>query len=658
MLKGFIQINDVMPLHLFNLRDGGIALNSLMSKVIFCIGVLLLQMGLYFFIPFGWVYLLLSIIGTFFITFIILKLDGFMDLGTTLDKPDPEKDKSSVTNRKVIGKLFDLSESMNFDIQQLLWLSINNIKAFENLAKFFYKIQEYGEQNAASAEEITATMEEFVVHSDDLNNIIFDAEAESNKSYTMLGENKNTLGSIQESMLDLTQSIEETSSSHQSLYRSSQEINKIIEYIQEISNQINLLSLNASIEAARAGDAGRGFSVVAQEIKKLSGETNMATEKIENVVNQIHKDINTTHGSIEKMIREVHQTEAIAKESSAVVSDIEQIINNIKNSFNDVKKISGRQLISAKEINGESRSTAAAVEETHNMLFELLKIVEMQQSKNKEIIDYGNKLEVVSEKFQENIVKVKENNEIIIGVNPFTSPENIKNMYAPILSKTCQEIGCRARTIIVKDYETLNNWIRDSKIDIGWFSPFAYVKAKEKSNIIPLVTPVVNGKDSYLGYIIARKNSGIHRVNDLKGKAFGYVDKNSASGYLFAKNIMAENNLFDEDLSKTIFLGSHDKVIQAVLSGEVEAGSTYSEAFDLAVKQGLPMDQLEIIIKTDPIPKDVIAARENMPKDLWESLKNTLVNFHNEDNIKTPVEAFVESKDSNYDIIRNISNDL
>ncbi len=606
------------------------------------------QAALYFFLEFGALYLILSVLSVFLALFLSVQIAG------RSAKKGLSKGLSHGMDQTASETLFNISETMSIDIQQLLWLSTNNVDAFGKLVGFFGKIRKTGEQNAASAREITDAMEDFVENFHRLNDSIFEVEQQSDSSHKMLAENKNTIASIQHSMLDLSQSIKATSLSHAKLHESSREINKIVEYIRGISNQINLLSLNASIEAARAGEAGRGFSVVAQQIKKLSEETGSATENIKKVVDAIYENMDVTNASIEKMLEEIQRTEGIAKESSTVVAAIEQTLNGIKTSVESVRIISQKQLASSDEINEGAHAFAAAVEETDGMLHELLAIVQNQQRKNEEIIKYGNRLGRISEEFQETIVKLKKGNEIIFGVNPFTSPENIKNMYAPVLTRVCEGIGCKARLIIVKNYETLSEWISKGNIDIGWFSPFAYVKAKEKTNLVPLATPIVNGKDSYMGYIITRKDSPIKRLGDLPGKTFGYVDKNSASGYLFANDIMAKNNVQAKSLSKTVFLGSHDKVIRAVLSGEVDAGATYSEALDFAVKQGLAADKLEIIAGTGPIPKDVIGANDTMPQAMREKIKKALIGFAKPDGFSSPVDGFTESRDSNYDIIRNI----
>ncbi|MGI6192027.1 MAG: phosphate/phosphite/phosphonate ABC transporter substrate-binding protein [Christensenellales bacterium] len=620
----------------------------LVSIVVFAVLIVLVQAALFFFVNLGWLYLVISIVsaaGLFFLTMLIdrrLGMRGSSQFEHCMDKSTSET-------------LFNISETMGIDIQQMLWLSMNNIDAFEKLVSFFERIRKNGEENAASAQEISATMEEFVSNFHQLNDNIFDVERQADSSHKMLAENKNTIANIQNSMMDLSEAIKETSASHTKLHESSREINKIVSYIKGISNQINLLSLNASIEAARAGEAGRGFSVVAQEVKKLSDETSAATADIARVVDAIYQNMEVTNVSIEKMLSEIQRTEVVAQQSSAVVAAIDETVGNIKDSIENVRMISQKQLTACGEINEGARSFALAVEETNGMLHELLVTVQSQQAKNKDIIEYGKKLGRISEDFQETIVKLKKDDDIIFGVNPFTSPENIKNSYAPILARVCEAIGCKSRLIIVKDYETLSEWLSNGNIDIGWFSPFAYVRAKEKTNMVPLVTPIVNGKDSYMGYIVARKDSPVKNLADLRGKVFGYVDKNSASGYLFANDILKKNNVSPSSFSKAMFLGSHDKVVRAVLAGEVDAGATFSEALDYAKQQGLPMDQLSIIASCGPIPKDVIGSNERMNAALRDKLKKALIEFVKPADIVSGVDGFTEAEDSKYDIIRNLS---
>ncbi len=578
-------------------------------------------------------------------------------LTATLELRSPDQGRQTFNlDEKVYDRLFSVAETMGFDTQQISWLSKDTKKTFDQISKIFAQIEEYSHQNAASTEEITASINELSSITSKIRDSILNIENSSIQARDMLKQDKDTLDNLSPLLNELIEVIRMASDDNLKLQESSKKINKIIEYISSIAKQTNLLSLNASIEAARAGEAGKGFSVVSLEIKKLADETKNSVAEISPIIKEINDRVSRSNTAMNSCIDKLKEVEKVSAFSREIITKIENAIEKIGAALTELTDMSSTQMGALNEIEGASNSIAKSVEETYNTIVNLSKDIDIQKDKNAQLAQFSDKLCDTALSLQTLMANLKTDKEIIFGVNPFTSPENIKQMYAPILERLCKNIGYKARIIIVKDYDALIDGMAKGLIDVGWFSPFAYVTAHKKIGVKPIATPRVNGKFSYRGYIITKKSSGIRSLSDLKGKHFGYVDPQSASGYLYARHILKSNGLDpDRIFSKVSFMGTHDNVIKAVLSGEIDAGATYNEAMDMAKAKGLDVNALEIIAETEDIPKDAIAVNPNMPDEVASLLQNAFVEFKEFQGLKTPVDGFVASDDKRYDVIRTIA---
>ena len=602
-------------------------------------------------------YVVVLLLGIIIVLLFALTKSRQLQVSRDLDQTKENIMLQREDSKEVTEKLFEVVESIGFDTQQLLFLSKDNEVAFENLIKSSHGIARDMEENVANTEEVNANTNEIANHSKTLNAMVIKMEEVTESSIDMLARNKSTLDSINFSVEALKNQICIASENNENLKDDSSLIYKTVEYIRNISDQTNLLALNAAIEAARAGEAGKGFAVVADEVRKLAVETQMATKEIEDVVSNISTRIVNSSEAMKQCNSKMLEVEEVVNETTGVIHHMEKNIAEIKKYSEDITNMAKEQTHSITEIEHAMDEVSTTVQNTSYMAGEAIDLIDGQQKKNDEIISFSNKLSEMAEELQIVATNYKGNREIVFGVNPFTIPVRIKETYVPVIEQVCNKIGYRARTIIVKDYDALSETVGKGIIDIGWFSPFAYVNAHRKHNIRAIVSPSVKGKISYNGYIITRKDSGINSLRDLKGKHFGYVDVNSASGYLYARDLMESEGVnTNEDFSNISFLGNHQNVIEAVLNGYIDGGATYNEAFEDAREMGLPMDRINIIARTTDIPKDALAARPDMEEELLEQLKQAFISLEEKDiaDRDISIDGFIEVQDSAYDVIRKI----
>ncbi|WP_286904055.1 methyl-accepting chemotaxis protein [Clostridium sp. UBA1652] len=187
----------------------------------------------------------------------------------------------------------------------------------------------------------------------------------------------------------------------------SNEIGEVVEFINGITEQINLLSLNAAIEAARAGEAGRGFTVVANEVKKLAELSRESTLKISKLITEIQSDIkksveevSNTNQSIDKQAVALKNTDDSLKKIETSVFEVTQKIKEvtaeteaINNSTSVVEDAIGK-MVALIETNASSTEEVAASTEEHTASIE-----EISASMNV-LTDLSNNLEKTIQKFK------------------------------------------------------------------------------------------------------------------------------------------------------------------------------------------------------------------------------------------------------------------
>lgn len=140
-------------------------------------------------------------------------------------------------------------------------------------------------------------------------------------------------------------------------------VKSILDIIMQISSQTNLLALNASIEAARAGEAGRGFSVVADEIRKLSEQTVGAANNIADIIKDLNSDALEAKKSVEVTSEQIEKQDEFVNKTEEEFYTIEKEINSLMKSMKDTRDIMERVIKSTLEISDSISQLSATSEE-------------------------------------------------------------------------------------------------------------------------------------------------------------------------------------------------------------------------------------------------------------------------------------------------------
>lgn len=152
-------------------------------------------------------------------------------------------------------------------------------------------------------------------------------------------------------MLETNQAVDQVSEIIYSLHEKTDEIGRIIEVIQSVTKQTNLLALNAAIEAARAGEQGKGFAVVADEVRQLAEQSQASTGEIHTIINSIQS---TTQNAVDRV-----------KFAKTTIEEQNKAVENTSKIFDDILKIVG---VIANEVQEISHATSTVREESESIL--------------------------------------------------------------------------------------------------------------------------------------------------------------------------------------------------------------------------------------------------------------------------------------------------
>lgn len=225
--------------------------------------------------------------------------------------------------------------------------------------------QEQVQSSLNSAEHLKEVVENVNNVAEIANQTKENSEISSALSNKGLEAMQSTISSIEQ----VTKAVNFSSEQIQRLEKHSQDISGSAELIKEITSQTNLLALNAAIEAARAGEAGRGFAVVADEVRKLAEHTDSAASEITHMIETIQNETQSAVNAIQNTVPQVEKGLSLVNEVSEILHEINHQASDSLSKANEVADAAHKQVSVMKNlvtemdnISEDSRKTAELME--------------------------------------------------------------------------------------------------------------------------------------------------------------------------------------------------------------------------------------------------------------------------------------------------------
>lgn len=302
--------------------------------------------------------------------------------------------KINLESQVTDANLYQLGKHLNAMVENLSMMAHQVRTAADAIDVAASEIQAATTQQSAGAAQQAATVNQTVATLEEVRTTVHqtaeraNAVAESSQmSVQITRRGEQAVSESAEGMLMIRDRVENIAETILMLSERTQQIGEIIDTVNTLADQSKLLALNASIEAARAGDEGRGFSVVAQEVRSLAEQSRDATERVRSILSEIQSATNTAVMATEEGSKGTDSGLELVKGSGEAIRELSATIEHSSEAAMQIAASTQQQtngmdqLLSAmREIEQSSAQTASAMQQTEESINNLMRMSQVLQS--------------------------------------------------------------------------------------------------------------------------------------------------------------------------------------------------------------------------------------------------------------------------------------